>query len=739
MSGDSDKEREDRFHYSNRRRKVTRQWLREPDGEPLPRPPPVGTRAPNGLIWGHTCEDLMWIQRIPKVDVLTVWSRSMIKEFGENYDEAEFDAPEPRPRVRRPWPVLRLPDTVFDKNVPPVGAYDEGSDHEDDSGSDVRWWRVRVDDPKTGKAMKDKIVDRVVIEDMDDVFVPNDGDKPVISPLGHPYAALWKQEFRKLYAAAGPTELRTRFTVIGRHGNKNGRCELADGTGLMAVIMGEYDDDEDSEPGLLIIDSNRLVHIRHDPSPVIFLNKAKNARTDGEEQAAGRETRECDGDKPGGPLEDTKESAGGAAEDQDVDVPMHVATDSSDGDSESLSRPPSESVHPDAEEEEHDIAGSSRPRLADTESLEDSKPRFAVSSPDSDEHKAFEPSGLLTEGEDTVVEETLPPDEGDEAVAEETPAEASKDYMNDDGRFKEDIIADLPKLEEFIPEEYFPDALLVHRVNHEPRKYKRVLPKFERDDIEDEPERLGTLYLNGPKLGEGHHSYVRRAPLKLPPPLSAYGKHRMVTVAAKTSFVHVSARKFLRHEAEIFSLFPRHLQEEYCGYNLVTPIKHPVPVGAIVPKFYGYYVPVESDGSAPDRKYEDHKDDDTSQGKGTSPILLMEECGEPVVPQKFSIDDRSECYSLMARLQLAEFLQGSMYVRNILWQPGPLWKPPQERSRETPSFRIIDFGRALHWEEYVSKEEDEKKRESKAKEWKDQASYDQTRIERELLIKFWDY
>ena len=259
-------------------------------------------------------------------------------------------------------------------------------------------------------------------------------------------------------------------------------------------------------------------------------------------------------------------------------------------------------------------------------------------------------------------------------------------------------------------------------------------------------------------LGEGHHSTVRRVPLQLPPPLSAFGPHRMVTVAAKRSFATVSARKFLRHEAGIFNLFPRHLQEEYCGYNLVSPIRHPVPVRAVVPKFYGYYVPIAQDGTWRDDTYEGRREDDFTQVEGASPILLMEECGDPVEPRKFSIDDRyvlmralpapsdtclrarrSECYSLMCRLQLAGFLQGSAYVRNILWQPGPLWKPPQERSRRTPSFRIIDFGRAMYWDAHVNKMPDEKEREHRAREWQDQAAFDRQRVERELLIQDWDY
>jgi len=49
---------------------------------------------------------------------------------------------------------------------------------------------------------------------------------------------------------------------------------------------------------------------------------------------------------------------------------------------------------------------------------------------------------------------------------------------------------------------------------------------------------------------------------------------------------------------------------------------------------------------------------------------------------------------MFVNLQNAGFLQGSIYPRNMLIQPGPLTLPPSERSLASPSFRIIDFGRA---------------------------------------------
>ncbi len=54
---------------------------------------------------------------------------------------------------------------------------------------------------------------------------------------------------------------------------------------------------------------------------------------------------------------------------------------------------------------------------------------------------------------------------------------------------------------------------------------------------------------------------------------------------------------------------------------------------------------------------------------------------------------RPRCLELFKRLHAAGFTQGSVFSRNILVEPGPLSAPPEERSADTPSFRIIDFGR----------------------------------------------
>jgi hypothetical protein len=59
-----------------------------------------------------------------------------------------------------------------------------------------------------------------------------------------------------------------------------------------------------------------------------------------------------------------------------------------------------------------------------------------------------------------------------------------------------------------------------------------------------------------------------------------------------------------------------------------------------------------------------------------------------------------ECYSLFLRLSDEDIIQNSSYLRNILIQPGPLSVPPSKRSRATPSFRVIDFGRGQTLEDF---------------------------------------
>lgn len=444
--------------HLHRLRMVTRQWLRDPSGGLLPRPPPVGTRAPNGLIWGHSLEDFMWIQRIPNVNVLTIWSRSMIKEFSENYDESEFDKPEPPPRTRRPWPVLRIAHDARNKTIPPVGAYDEGSDHEDDAPGSVRQWRVRADDPKTGESCEDKIIARFVVEDMSDVLMPNDSEHPVISPLGHPYAALWTPDFRQGYAAATKNGTFNRYSIIRKPGSRSGHGELADDTGLMAVIMHDTDGhtavNTKRDPIALIMeDGGKTLTIFHDPTPVVFIGKTLK-----------RERRNAGMAEKGSakaPDEDATESKEATVTD---DVEMSNAVADEDDKAEHA-----ETKMATAETSRDDQLGASAAAEAGTVTDVASTPMADITpTPVAN----FLPAGMTDKGTRLVMI-GFPGDDSDsederEAESEEndvgeTEPEALTKYINADGIFDQDVLAELPKLEESIPEEYFPDALMVHR------------------------------------------------------------------------------------------------------------------------------------------------------------------------------------------------------------------------------------------------------------------------------------
>ncbi|KAH9953845.1 hypothetical protein BC827DRAFT_1245892 [Russula dissimulans] len=138
----------------------------------------------------------------------------------------------------------------------------------------------------------------------------------------------------------------------------------------------------------------------------------------------------------------------------------------------------------------------------------------------------------------------------------------------------------------------------------------------------------------------------------------------------------------LWNEARIYNAFPRELQE-------ASPDGPPV-----VPKFYGFYTP----SVAFDYPKVPAEDRTTVRKmiKSISPILLLEECGKQLMGRAaLEFEDLREIDSLLSRLHKADFVQGSLYPRNMLVQPGPLRLPRAKRSIHVPSFRIIDFGRGM--------------------------------------------
>ncbi|KZT33924.1 hypothetical protein SISSUDRAFT_1010532, partial [Sistotremastrum suecicum HHB10207 ss-3] len=241
------------------------------------------------------------------------------------------------------------------------------------------------------------------------------------------------------------------------------------------------------------------------------------------------------------------------------------------------------------------------------------------------------------------------------------------------------------------------------------RKYDPSSKKpFTPDENDPAFGKVAHLWLkSGNSMGFGHHSSVYRAELRIPKSVlyqpdddipdsdeERFGLHYQddkgkskpdddekvtVTVACKLSSTQDG---HLGREARNYQTFDPSMFEHWNGYNIVSPINDPVPVGAVVPQFYGYYKPV---GYGTDEKMYT----DTFE----SPILLVEECGQEVNPADLGLDDKQECYSLLMRLHLLGFIHNSVFSRNILVQPGPIHLSPAHRSVHTPSFRLIDFGR----------------------------------------------
>ncbi|KAI0290149.1 hypothetical protein BC826DRAFT_1028346 [Russula brevipes] len=183
-------------------------------------------------------------------------------------------------------------------------------------------------------------------------------------------------------------------------------------------------------------------------------------------------------------------------------------------------------------------------------------------------------------------------------------------------------------------------------------------------------------------LGSGNHSKVVLAPLTLPSTAAAPSVRG--AVAVKLAREGRSERDMLLNEAKIYNAFASSLHEGCYSHGL-----------PIVPKFYGYYVP-----SLGTLKYDDDKlteeDWKTVQQllRHITPILLLEPCGKQIDPDRLSSESRTQMMTLFRHLHGVNVVQGSVYPRNILVQPGPLTLPCARRSLDEPSYRIIDFGRA---------------------------------------------
>ncbi|KAF7334530.1 hypothetical protein MVEN_02282800 [Mycena venus] len=896
---------------ADRQRVVYKEWVRDPKGKLLEKPPPKGSRTENNIIWGHTLHDFYWIPRIPGVNVLTIWSRSMIKEYGENYLNEKHEK-EPEPRRLRPWPVLTLPDHVSLSSK--LGCIDEGCG--DNHEHPLR--RIQDETPNAAPVnylpleAPENLVGAILASAVSvDSRPPTDpplsaalnADSPAVAPPPGQPAFSCTPSYRQHFPPASPIAQEPTLTSNSVAAESVGRtapiqvdtnpAPSLDNHASSAQVAFEACSTTPTSATLVSTpaeDVSKITSWPSDSAERIDMKIALPTATDAapvavEVVVATEAGTPCT--RAAAPLPDAPAPVADAqapdADVMDVDAPK-VGDGAAEGDkpgndkacavdadpqapTSAAQAPATAVIEGDASRvDAADVTAVDAPKgqdgVGEAEKLRDAtnKTDVAAAAPTTTTQTQEEFKAILAK---EMVEAVL-------AEAKKTPPRPPT---------PKPIFHDLPKLEEFIPEEYFPDILYVNdpdekttlsyyyhhdspaeqSVEPVPRKYKRVWPRFARDTepataFNTDPDcasikvlplptasgssqpsttprtssptvpkpetnlRIAQLNLSSaPRLGTGNHSAVFRAGLRLPHQLSARSPTGEVTVAAKTGFSGDEARRLLNNEGKIYGAFPKHLQEDWCGLDLVAPITHPVPVHAVVPKFYGYYVPVmedverakqeavrawkekkkekrhkmkEADAQARRRKKAEAnrakaeeaakaekekaaegggqgdsgavgKDEGATQSEDAneeeedigeeqewdeeekaaredeedavyfftrsasykawhrlSPILLLEECGEPISPSAFTADERSECFSLALRLHYAEFTQNSFYVRNILRQPGPLTVAPSDRSNKTPSFRIIDHGRGEHWSyqlEKAKKENEERRRRNKSK------------------------
>ncbi|KAG8214876.1 hypothetical protein J3R82DRAFT_10046 [Butyriboletus roseoflavus] len=173
---------------------------------------------------------------------------------------------------------------------------------------------------------------------------------------------------------------------------------------------------------------------------------------------------------------------------------------------------------------------------------------------------------------------------------------------------------------------------------------------------------------------------------------SAIPRTARFTVVAKLS---IEDDTHLAREASNYQRFPERFFHHYNGYTIMAQLHTIVPVHAVVPQFYGYYTPEDGATQQTEEPY-------------LSPILLLEHCGEPIEPEKLSIEDQDECASLLLRFQRAGWLHESVAPRNFLVQYGKPTEFPLMRGLHPKlSFRLIDFGRSRKFETAESKRAEE--------------------------------
>ncbi len=211
------------------------------------------------------------------------------------------------------------------------------------------------------------------------------------------------------------------------------------------------------------------------------------------------------------------------------------------------------------------------------------------------------------------------------------------------------------KLEEHVPPGLLPEVLFVtdpegktvflpeYSSSSNMKVYKRTFPRLGENAIHSDIH--GTIYATrrprtahldlsfAKDLGAdaGSHSKVLLGKLRLPEPLVARSSTGQFEVAVKLTRSDQESHRMLRTEAKLYdTAIPQYLTEDWSGFHFIEDAVYDgdgiVPVAAVVPKFYGFYIPVHGDHIGL-----------------LSPILLMEECGTPIDVKRLTPKDRYAC------------------------------------------------------------------------------------------------
>ncbi|THU93203.1 hypothetical protein K435DRAFT_670625 [Dendrothele bispora CBS 962.96] len=167
------------------------------------------------------------------------------------------------------------------------------------------------------------------------------------------------------------------------------------------------------------------------------------------------------------------------------------------------------------------------------------------------------------------------------------------------------------------------------------------------------------------RLGESFSS--------LPPPNPPTA---LVSVIAKLSIQH---DRHLANESENYQKFPSWMSEHWSGLTLAWPVRNLSRCGAIVPSWYGYYVPDETE----------IKKDEKGRVKYLSPIMLLEDCGVPIDYEDLTKRDKYACASLVTRFHYHGWLHNSLAPRNIVISYGDHTLYPYNRDAEVEEAKAL--------------------------------------------------